>query len=250
MKSLKHVLTRKSIPINRSLATKILFKSVKVWFYLSSMPITYYDEETVKEVIKLWKLGWGYRRIGNAVGMSKDATMRIWKAYTEGRIRVREDGVIELIYKPAGVIKYQFEGIWNPRTHSFIKPPEPRPTPVKYELAPMPQMVSDIPKVPRESGQKVFEVRIPKARFDFFTNTLLSLHEAFNTIIPLRLLPPLPPPAPLIPPNKAFQELFYAKISCPGCGENVYVKPFEWSGVKRSVLCGNCGVLIQVEFTD
>jgi hypothetical protein len=41
------------------------------------MPTTYHDEEAIKKVIELRKLNWGYRRIGDAVGVSKDAARRI-----------------------------------------------------------------------------------------------------------------------------------------------------------------------------
>jgi hypothetical protein len=75
------------------------------------MPVTYYNEETIKRVVELRRLGWGYRRIGDAVGISKDAAMRIWKAYAEGRIRLKEDGAVEFTHKPAGVIKHQMEGV-------------------------------------------------------------------------------------------------------------------------------------------
>jgi len=76
------------------------------------MPTTYYDEDVVRRVIELRKRNWGYRRIGDAIGISKDAAMRIWKAYEEGRIRLRDDGTVEFVHKPAGVIKYQMEGLW------------------------------------------------------------------------------------------------------------------------------------------
>jgi len=212
------------------------------------MPVTYYDEETIARVVELRKLGWGYRRIGDAVGISKDAAMRIWKAYAEGRIRLKEDGAVEFTHKPAGVIKYQMEGVWDPKTRSFLKPHEPEPTALKHEPTPAPSKASSAPEASQASVQKVFRVRVPKAEANPITDTLLTLHETLSTVIPSELPPP--PPAPPIPPKKAIQKLFYVRIPCPSCGENVYVEPSEWAGVKRNVLCGKCGALIQVEFTD
>jgi hypothetical protein len=212
------------------------------------MPVTYYDEEVVRRVIELRKLNWGYRRIGDAVGISKDAARRIWKAYTEGRIRLKKGGAVEFTHKPAGVIKYQLEGVWDPRTRSFLKPLEPKPTAVRYGPTPMPSKVSSVPEVSQVSVQKVFRVRVPKAEANPLTDMLLTLHETFSTVIPFELPPP--PPALPIPPRKVVQRLFYVRIPCPSCGENVYVEPSEWAGVKRNVLCGKCGALIQVEFTD
>jgi predicted RNA-binding Zn-ribbon protein involved in translation (DUF1610 family) len=174
--------------------------------------------------------------------------MRIWKAYAEGRIRLKEDGAVEFTHKPAGVIKHQMEGVWDPRTRSFLKPIEPKPTALKHEPTPAPPKVSSAPDALQTSAQKIFKVRVPKAEANPIRDTLLTLHETFSKVIPSEL--PLPPPALPISPKKAVQELFYVRIPCPSCGENLYVKPSEWAGVKRSILCGKCGALIHVEFTN
>ena len=208
------------------------------------MPTTYYDEETVRKVIELRRLGWGYRRIGDAVGISKDAVMRICKAYVEGRIRLRDDGAIEFTHKPAGVIKYQIEGVWDPKTHSFLKPPKPVPA-TRHE--PAPAKTYSIPEDSQVSAQKVFRVTVPKAEASPFTDLLLNLHNIFSIVIPSELPPP--PPAPPIPPKNVAQELFYVKLPCPGCKEKIHIEPSQWSGRKRHILCENCGSLIQVEFT-
>jgi hypothetical protein len=212
------------------------------------MPITYYDKETVRKVIELRKLGWGYRRIGDSVGISKDAAMRIWKAYANGRLRLRKDGAVEFTHKPAGVIKYQIEGLWNPRTHSFLKLHDLKPASLKHKPASMTAKAPSISEVSQASGQKVFRVKVPKTEASFFTDTLLSLYRTFSIVLPFELPPP--PPAPPIPLKNVVGKLFHVKISCPGCGESVYVEPSEWTGVKYSILCRKCGALIQVEFTD
>ena len=79
------------------------------------MPVTYYDEETVRKVLELRSRGLGYRRIGNALGISKDAVMRICRAHTEGRIKLKENSAVEFVYMPVGVVKYQKEGLWGSR---------------------------------------------------------------------------------------------------------------------------------------
>jgi len=214
------------------------------------MAVTYYNEKTVRKVLELRRRGWGYRRIGNALGISKDAAMRICRAYAEGRIKLKENGAVEFVYKPAGVIKYQKEGLWDPVTRSFVKLPEPKvlfkdrskasvePIKALHTLEPSPS-----------SFQKVFKVKVPKPESSFIAESLLSLHDTFSTILPTEL--PLPPPFPPIPPKRVVQELLYVKQPCPSCGRSINIKPPEWSyDLKRRVLCENCGALIEVEFID
>jgi len=214
------------------------------------MPTTYYDEDVVRRVIELRKRNWGYRRIGDAIGISKDAAMRIWKAYEEGRIRLRDDGTVEFVHKPAGVIKYQMEGLWDPRSRSYIKPPELKILPqAQFKASPESIEAHAPPEHPIESRQKVFKVKIPRPESRFFKRTLLTLHETLSTILPIELPPP--PPAPPLSPSSVVQELLYVKLPCPNCGNKVYIKPPRWSyDVKHRVLCGNCGALIEVEFID
>jgi len=221
---------------------------MEVAFSSPGMPVTYYDEDIVRRVIELRKRGWGYRRIGHVVGISKDAAMRIWKAYGEGRIKLRGDGAVEFVHKPAGVIKYQEEGLWDPRTRSFVMAPKPLPE-AQYNALARSAKSHRVPNPPSEGHQKLFKIRVPKPEGDIFKEILLSLHGTFSVMLPTELPPP--PPAPPIPPKSIVQELLYAKLPCPNCGERIHVKPPEGPyDLRRRVLCEKCGALIEVEFVN
>jgi len=217
--------------------------------YLSCMPVTYYDEETVRKVLELRSRGLGYRRIGNALGVSKDVAMRICRAYAEGRIKLKENGAVEFVYKPAGVIKYQKEGLWDPSTRSFVKLPESKVLSKDRSNASAEPIKALHTLEPSPSFQKVFKVRFPKPKSSFVSGRLLSIHDTFSKILPTEL--PLPPPFPPMPPKRVAQELLYVKPPCPSCGRRIGIKPPEWSyDLKRRVLCEYCGALIEVEFVD
>jgi len=69
----------------------------------------YHDEKLIKRIYDLKREHpeWGVRRIGQAVGVSKDTVHRILKRIQKGEIVITENGEVIDASKPKGIIAYQ-----------------------------------------------------------------------------------------------------------------------------------------------
>lgn len=69
----------------------------------------YHDERLIKRIYDLKREHpvWGVRRIGQAVGVSKDTVHRILKRIQKGEIVIAESGEVIDAYKPKGIVAYK-----------------------------------------------------------------------------------------------------------------------------------------------
>jgi len=69
----------------------------------------YHDEKLIKRIYDLKREHpeWGVRRIGQAVGVSKDTVHRILKRIQKGEIVITESGEVIDASKPKGIVAYQ-----------------------------------------------------------------------------------------------------------------------------------------------
>lgn len=85
------------------------------------MPVTFLPPKKVRRTIELHEMGYGVRRIANIIGESKDSVWRVLKNYREGKIEIGKGGTVRFHNNPAGVIRLQAEGLWDPHLRRLIK---------------------------------------------------------------------------------------------------------------------------------